>query len=304
MERIERHNLKMTTDRGGSMQTKRFTLTIVILLAILAASGCSQTANVDLAVEQTLTINALSTIVQATLAAAPVEPEVVSPATTTSAPPTEAPPTETPAILFTPTSAIPIARILQNTNCRSGPGTVYDIEYIALIGEELVITGRTTAPDYVIVEIPDKPGQYCWLWTNFVEIQGDIASLAVSTPPPTPTPSVTFKVVFDYVDSCVGWDPAFKITNTGTVTFKSYYVKVTDLDTSMVQDHTADQFDKTGGCPVVTAIPQLDPGMNGWAYAYSYPYNPAGHSMQASIKLCTGTGLSGTCVTKSLGFTP
>ena len=91
MERIERHNLKMTTDRGGSMQTKRFTLTIVILLAILAASGCSQTANVDLAVEQTLTINALSTIVQATLAAAPVEPEVVSPATTTSAPPIEAP---------------------------------------------------------------------------------------------------------------------------------------------------------------------------------------------------------------------
>lgn len=287
------------------MSSGHFIRAWIALLILLAIGACGQSPNVNLAVEQTLTVNALSTIVQATLdAAAPGQPEPMDQPTSTSAPPTQAVPTDTPTVTLTATSSIPTAKVMQNTNCRSGPGTVYDIEYIALIGDVLVITGRASVPDYVIVEIPGKPGQTCWLWTNYAEISGDITTLAVSTPPPTPTPSVTFNVSFDYVDSCVGWDPAFKLTNTGTVTFKSYYVKVTDLDTAMVQDHTADVFDKTGGCPIVTLIPQLDPGGTGWAYAYSYPYNPAGHNMQASIKLCTGTALSGTCVSKSLNFKP
>ncbi len=216
---------------------------------------------------------------------------------------TQAPNTPTP----TPTETLdtrPLAYVLENTNCRSGPGTVFDILYIAMVGDILSIRSISTLADYVLTEIPGKPGQVCWLWTEFVELKGEYASLAVSTPPPTPTPVIDFKVVFDYVDSCVGWDPSFKLTNNGDVTFKSYYVNVKDSVTMMTQDHTADIFDKTGGCPIVQSIPKLDPGMNGWAYAYSFPYNPAGHAMTGSIKLCTGAGLSGTCVTKPLSFTP
>jgi hypothetical protein len=173
-----------------------------------------------------------------------------------------------------------------------------------MAGDELPIRRISTLTNYVLVEIPGKPGELCWLWTNYSELHGDYASLPVSTPPPTPTPVIDFNVFYDYMDGCVGWDPAFKLTNIGVVTFKSYYVSLKDSATSMTQDHTSDNFDETSGCPIVTSIPQLDPGMTGWAHVYSFPYNPTGNSMTGSIKLCTGAGLSGNCVTKSLSFTP
>lgn len=217
--------------------------------------------------------------------------------------PTLAPDTPTPVPTDTPDERSR-AKILKNTNCRSGPATVFTILYIAMAGDELPIRRISTLPNYVLVEIPGKPGELCWLWTNYSELHGNYASLPVSTPPPTPTPVINFKVFYDYMDGCVGWDPAFKLTNNGVVTFKSYYVTLKDSVTSMTQDHTSDNFDETSGCPIVASIPQLDPGMTGWAHVYSFPYNPAGNTMTGSIKLCTGAGLSGTCVTKSLSFTP
>lgn len=286
---------------------------VVILSTVLLASlawGCDLAPSAQLSDrEQTETAVAFEVFVQATLqaviqqtaqaGAGDAEPDQAdTPPTDTPIPDTPTPtPTETP-------DTTPLAYVLENTNCRSGPGTVFDIRYIAMAGDVLPIGGISTLADYVLTEIPSKPGELCWLWTNFVDLKGDYASLPVSTPPPTPTPVIDFKVVYDYMDGCVGWDPAFKLTNNGDVTFKSYYVSVTDTNTSMTQDHTSNNFDETSGCPIVTSIPQLDPGMTGWAHAYSFPYNPAGHTMSGSIKLCTGAGLAGTCISKPLSFVP
>ena len=221
----------------------------------------------------------------------------------------EEPPTSTEEVATTtsttaPTSSAAMARVNENTNCRSGQGTEFDLRYIAMAGENLVGVARTTLPDYVVVEIPDKPGEECWLWTRYVDRLGNWAGLPEHLPRPTPTPKISFSVVYDYMDGCAGWDPAFKITNTGNATFQSSYVNVTDTITSTVQDHTADNFDETNGCPIVQAIPQLDPGMTGWAHAYSYIYDPVGNTMQATVKVCTGPGLTGSCVSQSLNFTP
>jgi len=204
----------------------------------------------------------------------------------------------------TSTSSAAIAQVNKNTNCRTGQGTEFDLLYIAMAGENLVGVARTTLADYVVVEIPNKPGMECWLWTRYVDRLGNWAGLSERLPRPTPTPNISFSVVYDFMDGCVGWDPAFKITNTGNVTFQSSYVNVTDTVTSTVQDHTADNFDETNGCPIVQAIPQLDPGMTGWAHAYSYIYDPSGNPMQATVKVCTGPGLTGSCVSQSLNFTP
>lgn len=281
----------------------------VLLFLTLVLSGCDMLeTTAGSSVEATLTMIALSTEVQATLEAARPEAATATAPSDDSAVPevpfTDTPPAETPTPTPTEVPAEPIARVNQNTNCRAGNGTIFKILYIALAGEELKVTASTTLNDYVVVEIPDKPGQTCWLWTRYVDLQGDRSQLPVRTPPPTPTPVIDFSVEFDYVDSCVGWDPSLKVVNSGNVTFNSYYVKVTDTVTTTSNDHTSDDFDKTGGCPVVQAIPQLDPGMSGWVYAYSFNYNPAGNAMTASVKLCTGAGLTGTCVTKSVNFTP
>jgi hypothetical protein len=281
------------------------------LMFALGMTGCDLLEPVvDASVDATLTMVAFSGDVKATVEAARPEAATATPPSdegeVQEVPLTDTPLAETP----TPTPTLteepqePIARVNQNTNCRAGNGTVFKILYIALIGEELKVTATTTLSDYVVVEIPDKPGQTCWLWTRYVELQGDQSQLPVRTPPPTPTPTVDFNVSFDYVDSCVGWDPSFKVVNTGNVTFNSYYVKATDTVTTTSQDHTSDDFDKTSGCPIAQAIPQLDPGDTGWVYAYSFPYNPAGNAMTASVKLCTGAGLTGTCVTKNVNFTP
>jgi len=279
-------------------------VTMVLVILAVGLTACAPRG----ADEDQLLEAQVATDVKATLDAQQ-DDEELPPQPPQETPDPEKPPTSTEeAATFTSTatstSSVAIARVNKNTNCRSGQGTEFDLLYIAMAGENLVGVARTTLPDYVVVEIPDKPGMECWLWTRYVDRLGNWAGLPEHLPRPTPTPKISFSVVYDYMDGCVGWDPAFKITNTGNVTFQSSYVNVTDTVTSTVQDHTADNFDKTSGCPIVQAIPQLDPGMTGWGHAYSYIYDPAGNPMQATVKVCTGPGLTGSCVSQSLNFTP
>src|SRR5512132_2711076 len=42
--------------------------------------------------------------------------------------------TPTPTITLTPTSAVPTVSVSENTNCRTGPGVVYDLVGALLIG--------------------------------------------------------------------------------------------------------------------------------------------------------------------------
>ena len=109
---------------------------------------------------------------------------------------------------------------------------------------------------------------------------------------------------YDDMDGCVGWDPAFQVTNTGSVTFRSYDIEAYDTVADVTKRVSVDHFDETSGCPVVTAIPQLDPGMTGWVHAYSFHYDPTGNPLQVSVTLCTDIGLGGTCITQSLNVTP
>lgn len=260
--------------------------------------------------EATQTMQAVATEAQATLNAAS-QPTPADAGTATSAPPQASAtpaPTDTPAATATPadtaTPTIPMAHVNQNTNCRTGPGTVYDLRYTAGAGSNLTIVGRTTISDYVIVNDPNHAGQTCWLWLRYVDVSGDISGLPLSTPPPTPTPSIGFSASYSYMEGCVGWDPGFKIENTGSLTLKSVSVTVKDKDTGTSESFSADNFDKLGGCPVATSIPKLEPGDTGYAYAHSFAYDPSGHSMNATIKVCSEAGLAGTCASHSFDFTP
>jgi hypothetical protein len=294
--------------------TKEIRRSLAVIIALMMAqmacsfslAPASPTAapqdNTGLIATQTLA--ALATAIQATVDAASSSLPPQAATSTPELPAATSTETETPTPEATATASMPIALVQQNTNCRSGNSTQFALLYSALAGNQLAIVSATTDPGYVIVEIPTKPGQTCWLWLQYVQISGDIRTLPVATPPPTPTPGVTFSLNFHQVNSCVGWGIGMKVVNSGSVTYKSYRLTVKDKDTSTTIQQSANNFDKQSGCLVATAIPKLEPGQSGYAYAYDFSYNPAGHNLEATAKLCTETNLGGTCAMQSISFKP
>ena len=99
-------------------------------------------------------------------------------------------PTDTPTITPTSTSSVPMATVSVNTNCRTGPGVVYDLIGALLVGEQAVVVGKYTAGNYWIINNPDSSGT-CWLWGQYATVTGNTAGLPEYTPPPTPTPTST-----------------------------------------------------------------------------------------------------------------
>ena len=111
-------------------------------------------------------------------------------ATNTLAPADTPLPTETPTITPTFTPSVPMARVSENTNCRTGPGVIYDLVGALLVGEQAVVVGKFSAGNYWIINNPDAAGT-CWIWGQYATVTGNTAGLPEYTPPPTPTPTFT-----------------------------------------------------------------------------------------------------------------
>jgi len=104
--------------------------------------------------------------------------------------------TATPMVTLTPTitptlpPSVPMVSVSVDTNCRAGPGTVYEYLTGLLVGEKAEIIGKytSTSPVYWIIK---KGAITCWLWGKYATVEGDTSNLPEMTPPPTPTPSLT-----------------------------------------------------------------------------------------------------------------
>lgn len=95
--------------------------------------------------------------------------------------------TLTATITLTPTLSTPMVSVSVDTNCRTGPGKIYDYIGALLVGEEAEVVGQSMDGLYWIIKNPDRAGE-CWLWANYATVNGPIAGLPKYTPPPTPTP--------------------------------------------------------------------------------------------------------------------
>ena len=165
-------------------------LILIIIVLLLTTLACNLQLARDLAgateVEPTIQETHAAQEVTDAAPSQPTVPPLSEP------PPGDTPtPTNTPTVTPTDTPSVPILTVTQNTNCRSGPGTVYDLVYIFMIGDEAEIIGRSSVVNYVIIKVPDSSGRTCWLWTQYAVITGNINALPESTPPPTPTPAAT-----------------------------------------------------------------------------------------------------------------
>jgi len=91
----------------------------------------------------------------------------------------------------TPTLDKATATGQQNSNCRKGPDTRYDVQGNLMEGETVPIVGRNSDSSWWVVELTNPPKQ-CWVWGGGVSVSGNTAELVIIQPPPPPTFTPTF----------------------------------------------------------------------------------------------------------------
>jgi hypothetical protein len=220
-------------------------------------------------------------------------------------------PTLSPTQTSTLTPSVPMVTVSVNTNCRSGPSTVYDILGVMMVGHQAQVVGRSTLSDTMIIQLPSNLNVTCWLWAGNATVSGDTSGLPVfpipATPTPkfSPTPQVSFSVAYASTDFCLGlYRVKFKITNTGILTWESDQVSVTDQATSVTKTITYDNFPYYSASCDTGADLNLEKGEVGYTTSDGFVVNPAGHAMAALIQVCSQDGMVGTCLQKSITFTP
>jgi uncharacterized protein YgiM (DUF1202 family) len=297
------------------MHVSKFSrLLMMVMLLIAAGLACSfpGTTSEEMPPEGDSAV-VVATRVAATMAAGGVaevpEGAALPPASSEAPPPAAAPTdatsptvTQTPTDTLTPTPAVPMVSVTLNTNCRFGPGLVYEYLGALLEGETAEIHGVNPGGNFWYIENPDNPGEYCWITAAYALVTGDTSQVPVLTPPPTPTHTpvpLNFNLSNPIHLNCGGNHYIeFAVTNTGPQTFWSFDLHVEDLDTSVVKTTTGNCFKSAHGC-VAGIVDWVDPGGEAYLQVGSYAYDPFGHQVRTTAKICSEANQSGICVTKT-----
>jgi hypothetical protein len=304
---------------------RKIHLSVVALLwvslacASLPAISTPDTGAISTAAAQTVIAGLTQKVEQMT-------PSATSTATVTSEPPTVTPTetvtpsqtvtsTQTPTatLAFTPSPSVPLISVSTPTNCRSGPGKVYDMKGALLVGEFAEVYGRDASNNYWYIRNPDPGAKFCWVWGEFATLTGPVLLLPVFTPPPTPTPVPTFTATpfaafyprYAGLDTCKDkWWIEIRLKNTGTLPLKSMSISVRDKVTGLVVTSFADGFTNKDGCLVRSTKDILGLGSS---YVLSGPavsYNPTKHGLKVTLTLCSSKGQKGICTTRKLDVKP
>lgn len=288
---------------------RRLLFVIVLVLAILAcnlpitvstpdpsAAYTSAAQTVAAAVNQTLG----PILTQTPLASATLPVDTLTPPAETFTPL----PTLSPTLFFTATSTVSLLTVSVDTNCRVGPGKVYDYLGGLYVGQTAEVYGKNSSSNYWYIRLPENPNIFCWVTGQYASIVGNTALLPVFTPPPTPTPMPSFEMTYAGLDSCVGWWVELKLKNIGPVAFKSMSLSVKDLDTSTTLTDFKNGFTDIDGCLASGITATLEPGSTYTISSPAFAYNPNNHKMRATLTLCTLVNQGGTCITNTINFKP
>lgn len=220
-------------------------------------------------------------------------------------------PTVTATLPFTPTPTQPTISAKQNTNCRKGPGPIYERVGALNIGQTALVYGRNSSSTWWYIENPNRTGSYCWVWGGSTTVSGATADLPVYTPPPPPATATTtlpangvaFELTFVDKHKCGGdWYAYFRVKNSGNKAIESVAIKITNLTTNTVLSSTS--YDNpflsgTGKCPPGSDSLDVDKS----AYIAGFIGNvAANHQLKAGITLCTEEALGGKCEFRAIKF--
>jgi len=250
-----------------------------------------------------------TTIAQTVVAALTQTGQPIIPITGLGSPTASFTPTLSPTVtlsptpVFTATPVIPQIMVSVATNCRVGPGRVYDRVGALLVGELAEVFGRDPTGNYWYIRNPDSNG-YCWLWGEYATLAGNLSVLPIYTPPPTPTPIPAFEVSYNKLETCVGWWVDLELKNTGAVNFRSVSITMRDTVTDKVLSMSADGFTNLDGCSGSNTKDNLDPGGAHIVSMPAFAYDPTGHNIRATVTVCSNKGVTGLCVSKVINFKP
>jgi hypothetical protein len=216
-------------------------------------------------------------------------------------------PTPTPSATATPLPTLtstpgPYAMITGNTNCRTGPGSVYDLLHTYLAGDEAQLLGKSQDGFFWYTSNQGGIAPDCWLWGQYATPVGDTAPLPVFTPPPTPTPSPDFEITYVYADVAVGsWYLFFEIENTGSVAWESALIYTYEPTVPQDSGRFSNVFQVNGTSPTPT-MDSIPAGGTGYFHAARLAnpgaYGEVGDVVDIYFVACTEEYLGGFCISK------
>jgi hypothetical protein len=253
---------------------------------------------------QTQVAKAIQETLAAIITEAAVNTDTPAPTLTASSTLT---PSATGTSTLTITPSIPTITVSSDTNCRSGPGQSYVLLGVLHPGETTEVIGQTTLENYWIVRNPDSPTQICWLWGQYATVTGNWQALPVATQPPTPTPPPDFTFSYRSMGVGPGYQCVmFNVAVSGTLSWESYSLGLTNqthVDTWTTSQDAFVTYDQW--CTPTDTHLNLEAGEAGTASVQTtMAYNPYGNQFEATLTLCSGNGMTGTCNTKSITFSP
>ncbi len=190
---------------------KQIKLTFAGFVLILAILAC----NLPTTSKPLSTEHLAATGYAATLTAQPVIGTESPPAATSTKPSTAQPgvtATKAATVTTTPTYSTPMLTVLQQSNCREGPGQDYQVVFTYLAKVKLEIIGRYDPTNFWLVKSLDSKTGTCWIWGEYTEASGSYWLVPTMTPPPTktlPPPQAPAVQKWDY--SCGSGDMTFTI---------------------------------------------------------------------------------------------
>ena len=165
------------------IRTRTILTTLILIASLLACnlpgSGEQVPPPSDVQTAAALTVEALLIPPPSVTATASQQEQAILTKTPT--------PTVGPTGTITPTYSVPMLKVLEQTNCRTGPGQDYEVVYTYLAWKELEIVGNYPQENYWLVKSAESPTGECWLWGEYVEVRGSFWVVSSVTPPPTAT---------------------------------------------------------------------------------------------------------------------
>lgn len=156
---------------------------VVVILAMLSCNvpGTEQPLTLE---QQAATAIAATLTAQTEVGNKPTGTPTVAVTTTSTVGST---PTSGATPTVTPTYSTPMLTVLEQTNCREGPGQEYPVVFTYLAKAKLEIVGRYEPENFWVVKSTESKSGTCWMWGEYVEVSGSYWVVPTLTPPPTAT---------------------------------------------------------------------------------------------------------------------